>query len=231
MKLYLQRKRFDVDFCYPLVPAEDSTGFPLKARFRFQNPEVLLPQLVPKRLSAHRRFEAQKTPPNPISLSLSFSTRIFRENLLKLVPTGELFCPRTKPEPDFSSTTSGFYQRQKRQTEKPCVWLQPGTKQVLTGTGFIRWIYYLTPNSPIYSSVQLIGNHKLFSRLCTFIFSTFRQRFPRFRRSCISTRNPPKRKINLRTRADWSWYWCFSSGSPVRTSEPFREVISHIFIA
>lgn len=70
MKLYLQRKRFDVDFCYPLVPAEDSTGFPLKARFRFQNPEVLLPQLVPKRLSAHRRFEAQKTPPNPIPLSL-----------------------------------------------------------------------------------------------------------------------------------------------------------------
>lgn len=194
MKLYLQRKRFDVDFCYPLVPAEDSTGFPLKARFRFQNPEVLLPQLVPKRLSAHRRFEAQKTPPNPISLSLSFSTRIFRENLLKLVPTGELFCPRTKPEPDFSSTTSGFYQRQKRQTEKPCVWLQPGTKQVLTGTGFIRWIYYLTPNSPIYSSVQLIGNHKLFSSLCTFIFPLLDRGFLVLDDPASPHEIPPKKK-------------------------------------
>lgn len=40
--------------------------------------------------------------------SLFLSTQIFRENLLKPVPTGELFCPRTKPEPDFSSITSGF---------------------------------------------------------------------------------------------------------------------------
>lgn len=192
MKLYLQRKRFDVDFCYPLVPAEDSTGFPLKARFRFQNPEVLLPQLVPKCLSAHHRFEAQKTPPNT---SLSFSTRIFRENLLKPVPTGELFCPGTKPEPDFSSTTSGFLSATKTSSRDPLFDCSLGLNRSSQRTGFIRRIYYLTPNSLIYSSVQLIGNHKLFSSLCTFIFPLLDRGFLVLDDPASPHETPPPKKI------------------------------------